>query len=317
MKQFTFFTLSFNQERYIIQHLESIKYQIENFGDEYQVHYVICDDSSSDNTILYARKWLEKNKGLFESVNIIVNNENWGTVLNFINGINGIKTRYKSLAADDIFFDNNVFEVIDKNDIVLTPIISFDDNNEVHYNFLDNKYLYYLLYRKNTSIIKKIKKDLTYYYPLKTPGIFYNINIFSNEEIINFLRPYKLIEDLPTWIYLTRCGVGYKCAIDIKPYVLYRKGVGVSFNLNNDSPFMHELQEIKKKYGLNKTTKYGKWLNPYRYMMHINERIIGWYANIYYKRNNDKIDFAKIQERATKHLEMISQNANDFIRMYC
>lgn len=65
MKEFTFFTLSFNQEKYIIQHLESIKYQIETYGAEYLIHYIICDDSSSDKTIYYAKKWLERNKRLF------------------------------------------------------------------------------------------------------------------------------------------------------------------------------------------------------------------------------------------------------------
>ena len=156
MKEFTFFTLSFNQEKYIIQHLESIKYQIENYGKNYLIHYIICDDSSNDNTIYYARKWLAENKKLFKSITIIVNDDNCGTVSNMINGLSKIKTDYKMLAADDLYFNRNIFTAKGNNDIVLSPVVAFNDQNYIVYNFDSNKYLYYLSNHEKTNLMKII-----------------------------------------------------------------------------------------------------------------------------------------------------------------
>ncbi|WP_288927434.1 glycosyltransferase, partial [uncultured Trichococcus sp.] len=61
---FTFVAITYNHEKYIIEHLESIKYQIENFSKGKQVNLVISDDGSMDNTMLYAQQWIERNKYL-------------------------------------------------------------------------------------------------------------------------------------------------------------------------------------------------------------------------------------------------------------
>ena len=49
---FVFVTLTFNHEKYIIEHLESIKYQVENYGQKFSTKIVINDDCSSDKIAL-------------------------------------------------------------------------------------------------------------------------------------------------------------------------------------------------------------------------------------------------------------------------
>ena len=92
---FTFLTLSFEQEKYIIQHLESIKYQMVHYGADVKAAYILADDASKDRTVEWARLWLEKNKEIFSDVTILENKENKGIVDNYLRGINAIKGRGK------------------------------------------------------------------------------------------------------------------------------------------------------------------------------------------------------------------------------
>lgn len=81
---FTFVTITYNHEKYIIEHLESIKYQIENFSKGKQVNLVISDDGSMDNTMLYAQQWIERNKYLFSEVELLTSEKNQGIIKNYL-----------------------------------------------------------------------------------------------------------------------------------------------------------------------------------------------------------------------------------------
>ena len=65
---FTFVTITYNHEKYIIEHLESIRYQIENYSEGKKMNLIVSDDGSVDNTMRYAQQWVERNKNLFSEV---------------------------------------------------------------------------------------------------------------------------------------------------------------------------------------------------------------------------------------------------------
>ena len=112
MKDFTFVMLTYNQEQYVVEHLESIKYQIEHFGQNIKINFILADDASNDKTAYKVKKWIESNQNLFFSVKFIIAVENRGIVSNVISALKNIKTEYyKILAGDDIYFRNNVFEL--------------------------------------------------------------------------------------------------------------------------------------------------------------------------------------------------------------
>lgn len=71
MEDFTFIMLSYNQQDYVLQQLESIKYQIEHYGHSRKCHFILSDDSSTDNTVAVVRDWTRYNRELFDSVNIL------------------------------------------------------------------------------------------------------------------------------------------------------------------------------------------------------------------------------------------------------
>ena len=48
---FTFGILAYNQEKEILETLESIRYQIEHYSDNENINLILIDDSSADNTV--------------------------------------------------------------------------------------------------------------------------------------------------------------------------------------------------------------------------------------------------------------------------
>ena len=67
---FGFITITYNHEKYIIEHLESIKFQIESYSLN-EVTLLVCDDCSTDNTIELISKWTSKYEWLFKDIQII------------------------------------------------------------------------------------------------------------------------------------------------------------------------------------------------------------------------------------------------------
>ncbi|WP_151798774.1 hypothetical protein [Acinetobacter bereziniae] len=68
MKSFSFLILAFNHEKYIIEHLESIKFLVEMHAENIEVDLIINDDKSTDDTVFLINQWLQLNDILFINV---------------------------------------------------------------------------------------------------------------------------------------------------------------------------------------------------------------------------------------------------------
>lgn len=120
MKEFTFGVLAYNVEPYIIECLESIKHQVVSFGDNYSCNLLIAEDCSTDRTLDLIEYWVQNNKDLFFDVEIIKNVRNKGLVQNIIGLYKKINTiNFKVIDGDDIFYKNNIFDLLETNDIVI------------------------------------------------------------------------------------------------------------------------------------------------------------------------------------------------------
>ena len=73
MKKFIFGILTYNQEKYVLETLESIKYQKVQYGANFDVSLIITDDASKDKTVELIRNWCEKNREYFENIDLIAN----------------------------------------------------------------------------------------------------------------------------------------------------------------------------------------------------------------------------------------------------
>ena len=182
---FTFCSLTYNQEKLIIQQLESIKYQIENFGSNVNCTYVLADDHSTDNTCEVVKKWIEINPNLFHEVKYAISEVNKGIVGNFKNALNNITTRhFKILAGDDMYYRNNVFEMCDTEMFTITPVLFMNSNyvlSEGNYQFFRH-----LLECGSGERVKKfLQQQYQYGGGLTAPGIFYDRDLSDDKSCAN------------------------------------------------------------------------------------------------------------------------------------
>ena len=200
MKKFTFGVLTYNQENYILQTLESIKFQKVNYGAEIAVSLIITDDASKDQTVPTIKKWLERNRQYFAQIDLIANEKNKGTVANFRTILNKVENQgLKVIAGDDLISSRNLFaEYDDLNDKKLKTYFRIElCDGKIYYR---EKYLiefyYHKLQEKNREYNLKNFRRGRY---LHTPSTLYTKQLFVNAECEKNLEGYKLFEDDPMW----------------------------------------------------------------------------------------------------------------------
>lgn len=244
-KQFTFCSFTYNQQDLIIQQLESIKYQIERYGQNVECSYLLCDDHSSDKTVHTVESWLNSNKELFSDINIVVQGKNGGIVNNFTSALRNIKTEYfKILAGDDFYFKNNIFDIYRNGNMIISPLIHYDTNCSV----LSGDYIFIRRLIMSGNSNEKIKQFAIRQYKygpagLWAPGVFITRDLVD-QGLFDALSPYKWIEDVPEFNYLIR---QEKTKIDIinKPVVVYRTDSGVSHKENIPKSSRFEKDNLK------------------------------------------------------------------------
>lgn len=266
---YTFALLTYNQEEFIVECLESIKYQIINYGEGIECHLVISDDCSPDNTVETINSWLESNRELFAYTNVIAGETNIGTVRNMFRLLDNIKTPlYKVLAGDDKFYTNNIFElneyISEPNTLVFTPVLPFGDYSDCQPVFAD---WFKMISYCNTP--KKLKKLINITNFIHTPGVFQTQGIFEEEGLRTYSMQFFYLEDYARWLYiLNDKNTDYKLKFVTKPYICYRVASGISTNKNHPKykKLQAEYDLLKKIYD----TKYNKLpslINPWRYYL--------------------------------------------------
>lgn len=255
----TFLTISYNQKNYIIEHLESIKYQIEHYGEKQEYKFILSDDCSNDGTVDLVKKWIKANNNLFIDVKILTSDENLGVVQNYLRGASYIDTKiFKILAGDDLYFKNNICEVIECYDVVFTPIITFGRNGKLNCESVN------LLLTLNK--IKDFKKLINIWNFFNAPGSFMTTEVVNDSGLRKFMSSFKWIEDAPQWYYLLNYKKNLNVKIKTKPYILYRNSDGISMNKENSKfdAYTQERNLMNSKLKF-KLTKYPKFINLYRY----------------------------------------------------
>lgn len=305
---FTFITISYNHEKYIIEHLESIKYQIQNYGNNKKIQLIISDDSSEDKTIELAKKWLNINNELFSNIKVLTSKNNQGIVKNYLRGISHVEYgEYKSLAGDDLYYKNNIFEVLKNNDLVFTPTITFDNDKITNDNSMS-----FLIKNSKKSQISKILK---YGNSISAPGVFIKLGLIKDNEMQNFISQFKWIEDLPKWYYIFNIRKEELNYTLVKnPYIMYRTTSGISRTKDNpkNKEFLNERKKMHEQFGM-KLEKYPKYVNPYRYYW----KLVNL-KHIYYdmKFNSEIVEFNRIMheeiDQASSYLDYIKSKAYEF-----
>lgn len=304
--------------QYVIEHLESIKYQIEHYGNNYKVNFLLCDDSSSDQTVTIVNTWLKENN-IFFKTKIIASAANQGIVKNYITALKNIGTEcFKILGGDDLYYKNNIFYASEYSDFSITPVFKLKGTEVFHEsNWMFDRYVANI---KNLNTM--IRKDYEYFYMFETPGVFWN-HKYAGEGLYDELSQYNWCEDLPCWNYLFHLNQMETTMLN-KPYIIYRIGSGISTNKKHkkNKALEAEAEYIHKKV-FKKCHKYPKMINPYRYSYKV---IKTYYQILMSQVNKDIINFEnelkkEIQTAKTFYIEIYDKSAkwareNGFKKIY-
>lgn len=304
---FTFVIISYNQEEYIIEHLESIKYQIEHYGKNIDINLILSDDGSTDRTVIFGEIWINQNRSLFQQVEILVNEENQGIVDNYLKATGRVKTSsYILLDGDDLYNKHNIFEtmpLLSENEIIFTPTIAFNEVEAGIYWDVNN-----LLALKTKG---QIKKYLKHSHPFNTPGTFYSTALVQEQSLRDFISKYTWISDLTSLYYLFNKRNYVNYGIYYKPYTFYRNTVGISRNKENTKnlDFEREDERVKSDFGM---LRANKGINIDYFKIAVDYKVNAFKAN--FLPANRKIKKALNVEaaEAKKHLSRVQKNAKLF-----
>lgn len=203
MRTYVFGILTYHQEQYIVETLESIKYQKIEYGKDLEVSLIITDDASKDRTVPVLKEWIQKNRSYFKNVDVIVNEKNQGIVPNFCKIVQMIDTEkeyLKIIAGDDLISHKNVFaEYDDLNDRKLKTYFRVElCDGKISYR---EKYLiefYYHMTHNQAGRAYNLKYFKRGRY-LHTPSTLYTKQLFLDAACEKNLEGYRLYEDDPMW----------------------------------------------------------------------------------------------------------------------
>ena len=322
MDKFTFIVITYNHEKYILEHLESVKYQMINFGKDIVCNIIVADDGSKDRTVELANFWFEQNSDLFNNIKIIADGLNRGTCKNLSLALNYLETdKCKLTAGDDVYSCENLFVEFNKiNDVeILSGLpINLIDGKIKNSDFdIFNLYATNIVY-KNLDYNDRLKK-INFF---NAPSIVYNVNTLKNNEVINFIEQFKVTEDYPLHIKISEIYSPLKFKQIDKIFVYYRRTDNSTYIIkndifsndkiaifkyliNNEKNFLNKILLKNRLFCFNLSNRYLKKifnLNVYIYGL----KILLNYYSINKRIKSIEINYDKYQS----HYDLISNNSD-------
>ena len=187
---FTFVVTCYNQAEVVRDALESIKFQIENFGKGQKFQMIVTDDGSKDESRKVIRQWISDNEGLFAKTDKLFRKENAGICKNYVKALKLVEgERFLVLNGDDLLAPYNVFEItdlLDKYDIVCTAFMKFKGSGEMIRSY--GTYLEVVL--QNFIKGKTLKRAVKLGCPVMGTAV-YRKELLT-EEVFQFILHFKI-----------------------------------------------------------------------------------------------------------------------------
>jgi glycosyltransferase involved in cell wall biosynthesis len=243
---------TYNSSPFVIESLESIVNQTWD-----KIELIITDDCSRDDTVEVCREWLNKNRQRFISTELITIEQNSGVPANVNRGLNKSHGEWISfLAGDDTLKpdcirDNMMW--IEKNPDARVLFSRID----VYRDTFEPKNLIETVpgdqQNSNGIMAPGRTADSQYRMLLLCDRIHFTPSVFLHRETLlkinGFDERFKLIEDYPLWLKLTRNG--YKLHFMESVTVNYRRhsrainNTGISHLVN---PNYYKQENLRKIY---------------------------------------------------------------------
>ena len=216
---FSFIVVVYNEEKTVLETLESIKYQVERYGGKKEFQIIIADDKSKDKSREVIDAWLENNQSLFSVIDRLYYEENVGTCKNYVRALRCIKGEaFFSLSGDDIIAQSNIFkkfELLDQYDVVLNSSLKFIDEGDI----INNKKDYFMISLQSCMDSNYIRWATKLGNPIMN-GAIYKKDLLT-DEILEYISEFDLVDDRPRYFKMfqnRRLRVTYNNV----PIILYR-----------------------------------------------------------------------------------------------
>lgn len=248
MKKFIFGILTYNQENYILETLESIKFQKIQYGADIDVSLVITDDASRDRTVEVMNAWIEKNRAYFDRVEVIANETNKGTVANFCTILSKVeKEGLKILAGDDLIGQANLFaeyEGLKEHQLKTYFRVELCDGRISYREKYLIEFYYHMTHGGGRTYHLKHFRRGRY---LHTPSTIYTKQLFVNADCEKNLEGYRLFEDDPMWYSMIKNEKNLEIEFVPRGMVLYRMHNQSVSNVPNPI-FRNDQKRLREQY---------------------------------------------------------------------
>ena len=233
-RNFTFIVLTYNHSNFILEHLESIKYIVENFANDIAVSVIVADDASRDNTVDLINFWFSINSHLFRSVKVLTDGINRGTCKNLTLALENLCTDYcKITAGDDVYSFENLFrevEKLDDNHILSgLPLNLIGETITAPHFDLFNLFATNIIYQKSQYIARL--QGINFF---NSPSIVYSVNALTNKTITNFVEQFAVTEDYPLQIKMAELYIPLRFVQTDKILIYYRRTANSTYIVKNE-----------------------------------------------------------------------------------
>lgn len=226
--------MAYNHEKYVIEHLESIKFQVLTYGRNVHVDVIVSDDCSRDGTRDLIDIWFALNRSLFRNVDFLYNSKNLGTCANISNAIDRVVAkRCKITGSDDVYSSENIFELSFHDDefsmlsgrvlYLRGPVIEFDLFTNIFETATDVIY-------KNANALYRFK-HLSF---TNAPNLVYSMSCLKHRNVRDYLSRFDVVEDWPLQISIAREFPQKRIKLIDRVLVYYRRTEGSTYIVANE-----------------------------------------------------------------------------------
>jgi glycosyltransferase involved in cell wall biosynthesis len=231
---FAFIIISYNHEKYIIEHLESIKFQVLTHGSNIDIDVIVNDDFSRDGTRDLINIWFTSNRNLFRNVDFLYNPENLGTCASVSNALDRVVAdRCKLTAGDDVYSNENIFELSRHDDEVsmLSGRVLYLYESVIEFD------LFTSIFETATEVVYKRAKSLhrfMHFSFTNAPNLVYSMACLKNRNVRDYLSCFDVVEDWPLQVSIAREFPQKRVKLIDRVLVYYRRTEGSTYIVANE-----------------------------------------------------------------------------------
>lgn len=240
---FTFIVTCYNQADVIPYMLESIKYQIEKFGQGQEFQLIVTDDGSRDDSCLVISRWIQENQNLFAKTDKLFREENAGICVNYVDALRRVEgERFVAVNGDDLLAPFNLFEItakLDDHDMICTAFLKFTDRGSIIRSY--GTYLEVVLqhFIRGKTLYRAIKLG----FPIMGTAVCRKSLL--TESVLDFILQFRMVNDRACFQKILDENKNIRICYVNRPIILYRISATSISNFNSPTRVLHN-QEVAR-----------------------------------------------------------------------